>query len=153
MVGKLNPEEIERVLENGTIAHFGCHAGGRTYVVPITYAYANGTLYGHTAEGLKLAMMRDNPEVCIEIEEIEGPARWRSVIAWGVFEPVVEAHESAQALQLLLERYFSRQASDVPRGPLGPHRRGQLRPDAQLYRIRLTEKTGRFEAGLEEDAA
>lgn len=153
MVGKLNPEEIENLLKNGMIAHLGCHAAGRTYVVPITYAYANDTVYGHTAEGLKLAMLRDNPEVCVQIEQIDGPMQWRSVIAWGTFEQVVQADEIAKALQLLLDRYYAPDRSQLARGPLGPHRRGRVRPDAQVYRIRLTEKSGRFESESALDAA
>lgn len=151
MVGLLGKDEIERILENGMVGHLGCHAGGRTYVVPITYAYADGCIYGHTAEGLKLAMMRQNPEVCLEVDEVVGPSKWRSVIAWGTFEELYGA-DVAKALQILLERYFSREASDTPHGPLGPHRRGSLRPDAHVYRIRLTEMTGRFEEDEEEEA-
>jgi len=145
MIGKLGPDEIEEVLTRETIARLGCHAGGRTYVVPITYAYAEGDVYGHTCEGMKLAMMRQNPEVCVEVEAIEGPSRWRSVIAWGTFEELFDK-DAARALEILLERYFSRQASETACGPLGPHRRGVPHPDAHLYRIHLTEKTGRFEA-------
>ncbi|MDI3285511.1 MULTISPECIES: pyridoxamine 5'-phosphate oxidase family protein [Polyangium] len=146
MVGKLSPDEIERVLGTQMIAHLGCHAGGRTYVVPITYAYEDDYVYSHTSEGLKLAMMRENPEVCVEVEKIDGPAHWRSVIAWGTFEELT-GRDAAHALQVLLERYFSREASETARGPLGPHRQGAVHPDAHLYRIHLTEKTGRFEDG------
>ena len=38
MVGWLSPAEIEELLHTELVAHLGCHADGRTYVVPITYA-------------------------------------------------------------------------------------------------------------------
>ena len=31
-------------------------------------------------------MMRANPFVCFEVEDIDDLANWHSVIAWGVFE-------------------------------------------------------------------
>lgn len=37
-------------------------------------------------EGQKLHMMRANPFVCFEVEDIDDLANWHSVIAWGVFE-------------------------------------------------------------------
>ena len=37
MVGWLSPAEIEDLLHTELVAHLGCHADGRTYVVPITY--------------------------------------------------------------------------------------------------------------------
>lgn len=54
MMGSLSSEEIERLLHTEVIARLGCHAEGRTYVVPITYAYDNNSVIGHSSEGLKM---------------------------------------------------------------------------------------------------
>jgi hypothetical protein len=145
MIGRLSPEEIERVLSSQMIGRIGCHAGGRTYVVPVTYAYDGESIYGYTGEGMKLRMMRDNPEVCFEVEQIDDPSRWRSVIAWGSFEELY-GQEAAHALQILLDRYAVQALGETALPPLGPHRRGAIHPDAHLYRVRLGEKTGRFES-------
>ena len=61
-------------------------AEGRTYVVPITYAYDNNSVIGHSSEGLKMRMMRENPWVCVEVDHMDDLANCRSVIAWGRFE-------------------------------------------------------------------
>lgn len=55
-------------------------------MVPITYAYDGESLLGHSADGLKLRMMRRNPVVCVEIDHMDDLANWRSVIAQGRFE-------------------------------------------------------------------
>ena len=58
------------------------HDAGRADVDPITYAYHDGAVYGHSTEGQKLHMMRADPYVCFEVEQIDDLANWRSVIAW-----------------------------------------------------------------------
>ena len=103
MLGTLTSEQIEQVLRTEVIGRIGCHLEGRTYVVPITYAYLDGAVYAHSAEGLKLQMMRMNPAVCFEVDHMDDMANWRSVIATGRFE---ELHGEAAklGLQVLLAR-------------------------------------------------
>lgn len=48
MLGMLNDAQIENVLQSLVIGRIGCHANGRTYVVPVTYAYDGKYIYGHT---------------------------------------------------------------------------------------------------------
>lgn len=54
MLGELNPTMIERLLHDNIVGRIGCHSFGRTYVVPITYAYDGNAIYAHSAEGTKL---------------------------------------------------------------------------------------------------
>ena len=39
MLGSLSSKEIEDLLEAEVVARLGCHADGRTYVVPVSYTY------------------------------------------------------------------------------------------------------------------
>jgi len=103
MLGTLTPTEIEAVLHRGIVGRIGCHADGRTYIVPITYAYDSGSIYAHSAEGLKLHMMRANPNVCFEIDQMDDLANWKSVIAWGRFEEL-HGSDADHAMALLLAR-------------------------------------------------
>jgi nitroimidazol reductase NimA-like FMN-containing flavoprotein (pyridoxamine 5'-phosphate oxidase superfamily) len=86
MMGSLSSQEIEELLHGEVIARLGCHAEGRTYVVPITYAYDNNSLIVHSAEGLKMRMMRENPWVCVEVDRMDDLANWRSSDRKGRFE-------------------------------------------------------------------
>ena len=86
MLGELTPEQINAVLFNEVVGRIGCYLEGRTYIVPITYVFDGEAVYGHSAEGLKIRMMRTNPNVCFQVDQRENLANWRSVIAWGVFE-------------------------------------------------------------------
>lgn len=105
---ELAREEIDEVLRAGLVGRIGCHDDGATYVVPVIYAYDGEAFYVVSGEGRKLAMMRANPRVCFEVDEVvERAPRWRSVVAEGRFE---ELHglAAARALALLVRRFASR---------------------------------------------
>jgi uncharacterized protein len=149
MLGELNKDQIEQVLWSEVIGRIGCHADGRTYVVPITYVYDGESIYGHSADGMKLRMMRKNPNVCFEIDDMENMANWRSVIAWGTFEELT-GDEANRAMQLLINRLMPLMVSETAQSSQVAERTGSHRADAagrtaSVYCIRLTEKTGRFE--------
>src|SRR5712692_2410678 len=103
VLGELDAAAIESLLLTEVTGRIGCHAQGRTYVVPITYAYESGSVYGHSTEGLKLRMMRENPRVCFQVDRVRGPADWESVIAWGDFEELKGAR-AIEGFNLLMRR-------------------------------------------------
>jgi uncharacterized protein len=151
MLGELNEAQIEQVLRSEVVGRLGCHAHGRTYVVPVTYAYDGGCIYGHSAEGMKVRLMRANPNVCFEVDNMESMANWRSVIAWGVYEEL-SGEEASRAMQLLISRLMPLTASETGPSLQGEgtasseaHRGDTAGKTAILFRIRLQEKTGRFE--------
>ncbi|MGZ3510070.1 MAG: pyridoxamine 5'-phosphate oxidase family protein [Vulcanimicrobiaceae bacterium] len=143
MIETLPDEEIERILCDQFVGRLGCHADGRTYVVPIAYAYADNCIYGHSTEGVKIRMMRKNPNVCFEVERVDALSRWRSVIAWGRYEEL-HGQSAREALRILLLRFLTTKTHALDH-PLPPTRPGVLDEKGIVYRIRLTEKTGRFE--------
>ncbi len=149
MLGELNEAQIEQVLLSEVIGRIGCHADEQTYVVPITYVYDGESIYGHSAEGMKLRMMRKNPKVCFEVDDMENMANWRSVIAWGTFEELT-GDEAIHAMQLLVNRLMPLTTSETAASSQGTESTGSHRADTagrtvSVYRIHLTEKTGRFE--------
>ena len=90
MFGTLNDKEIETLLSNRVVGHLACHVDKRIYVVPISYAYDGNYVYAHTREGMKIDMMRKNPQVCFEVDDLKDMANWKTVIAWGEFEDLKE---------------------------------------------------------------
>lgn len=147
MIDDLKPAEIEELLKSELVARIGCHADGTTYVVPITYAYDGESIIGHSVEGMKVRMMRQNPNVCIEIDRMESPSTWQSVIAWGSYEEL-SGKAAKQAMGVLMERFAPLMTSETSQPTHGLDEatlaKGE-RPPAVIYRIRLLEKTGRFE--------
>ena len=149
MLGTLNSEQIEQILRSEVIGRIGCHANGKTYVVPITYAYDGERVICHTSQGMKIQMMRSNPEVCFEVEQVDNLANWRSVIAWGKYEEL-QGEASKKAMRLLIERVMPIMASTTvhPSHAEEALREGkdyQPSPQTVIFSIHLSEKTGRFE--------
>ena len=141
MLGELNQRQIDQLLRSEVVGRIGCISEGRSYVVPVTYAYDGTCVYGHSGDGLKLRAMRADPRVCFEVEHIENLANWRSVIAWGSFEEL-QGEEAETGMRLLVDRLMPLLASSTsgaPHGDAPPARQ------ASVYRIRLGERTGRFE--------
>lgn len=147
MLGKLEPEKIEELLKTQIIGRIGCSANGQTYVVPISYAYDGTYIYCHTHEGKKSDMMRTNPSVCFEVEEMRDMANWKSVIVQGTFEELKERKARNEAMQTLLNRYLPIISSVTTH--LGEH--WPFHPDdtteihGVVFRIKVNEKSGRFE--------
>ena len=147
MFGKLDKDEIEDVLAHQIIGRIGCNAFNTTYVVPISYAYDGEYIYCHTYEGLKIIMMRANPNVCFEVDTMENMANWKSVIGWGIFQELTNESDLKIAIKKLYNRIIPEVASKTlqlsPQWPFPPDNPEQVK--GIVFRIQLYEKTGRFE--------
>lgn len=148
MLGELTTQQIDAVLFSEVVGRIGCYGDGRPYIVPVTYVFDGEAVYAHSANGLKIRMMRANPSVCFQVDQRENLANWRSVVAWGAYEELRET-AAIDALQLLVTRLAPVVISETARlhdhvdAVAGKPLRNP--PKHIMYRIRLTEKTGRFE--------
>lgn len=152
MLGILTEQEIEDVLLRNVTGRIGCNDGQRTYVVPVSYVYNNKYVIAHSREGLKIDIMRKYPRVCFEVDEMQDLVNWRSVIAWGQYEEVTDERERYYAMKFLVSRLLHLQVSETARLPhaAGDDHAYENRPEVLrpiVYRIRLEERTGRFEKG------
>lgn len=164
--GRLDPTHCEILLKTEQVGRLACHAAGKTYVVPVTYVFERGAIYGHTNPGLKLEMLRSNPAVCFEVDHLDNMANWRSVVAWGTFEELTGTAK-ANALDILFQRLTPviRSQTSLPTKGAIPEdftkeeikqkstekamADMKIRPQkGVVYRINLTEMTGRFEKGF-----
>jgi len=148
MIGKLTSEEIENLLHQQFIGHLGCQDKDTVYVVPISYAYEGGNIYCHSLEGQKVAMMRNNPKVCFQVDEMKDMANWKSVITWGNFEEIDDEMERRKALHILSARRLPISSSITTH--LG-HTWPFMDEDAKgitglFFRISLKEKSGKYES-------
>ena len=147
MLNELSQNQIDQVLYAEGFGRIGCYAEGRTYVIPINYVYDGIYIYAHTINGMELDTMRINPEVCFEVDQITDTSHWRSVITWGTFEDL-EGEAATQATYLLIQRDMTMIASGQSIQELTSTHAldiDELLQNISVYRIHLTEKTGRFE--------
>lgn len=145
MMGDLDARDIDEVLRSESLGRIGCIANGWPYIVPVYYVYDGEFAYAHSQDGLKLRAMRENPLVCLEVEQMRSMTSWRTVIARGRFEQLWKDDEE-HAMKLLMARLARVETSASAQLTMQEdvHRReGFTRPI--LFRIRVEDRTGRFE--------
>jgi len=150
MLGALSPIEIEDLLHEQIVGRIGCYSENRVYVVPISYAYDGKYIYCHTYEGMKVNVMRKNPKVCFQVDEMKDMGNWKSVIGWGEFEELKDEEERHKALLLLIKRPLPVISSVTTHlgktWPFTPSGNNGLRDiPGIVFRISLNEKTGKCE--------
>jgi len=148
MLGQLNKKQIEALLTQQVTGRLACHHDGETYIVPINYVYKDGVIYTHSGPGKKIEMMRKNPNICFEVEEIDSIFQWRCIIAWGAFEEITDQDEKQQVRQLLTHRFMplvSNPQQHPSHGIAANELDIDTRIDPIVYRIKIKKVTSRFE--------
>jgi len=139
-----NRKSMESILEAAPVCRIGMALGGEPYVVPVCFAYRNGSIYFHSAtEGRKIEILKENPRCCVEVDASEGairdenPCKWemryRSVICTGTAHFVENPDEKQEALNLILHHY---------KGDPRPFTEQEMRP-VSVIRIDVDEMTGK----------
>jgi nitroimidazol reductase NimA-like FMN-containing flavoprotein (pyridoxamine 5'-phosphate oxidase superfamily) len=149
MIGKLTDEQIEQVLHQNILGRIGCSYGNKNYVVPINYMYDGKNIIAHSVMGMKIDMMRKNPAVCFEVDKMESFTKWKSVIAWGQYQEIVDERERYYAMKMFVDKMLHIKISATAIPPeineerVHPPKHTAIKPI--IYKIILFEKTGRFE--------
>ena len=147
MLGELNEQEIEDLLKTQSIGRIGCSADGITYIVPLNYFYDGSCIYAHSGEGMKINMMRKNPEICFQTDIISNITEWESVVAWGKFEEITDISEMQNAMQKIINhlRPLINSEAHPSHGITERNSNIGLEKELIIYKIMLTKKTGRYE--------
>ena len=149
MIGRLSPEQIEEILISNHLGRIGCKDSNQVYIVPINYVYDGNSIIAHSVYGMKIEMMRKNPNVCFQVDEIKDFMNWKSVVAWGEYKELTDERERYKAMDLFVEKTLRLKISETAIPPelfearVHPRSPGNIKP--VIYRIILTEKTGRYE--------
>ncbi|MFT3845266.1 MAG: pyridoxamine 5'-phosphate oxidase family protein [Lacibacter sp.] len=147
MLGNLNEQQINNLLSSQVIGRLACSAGDQPYLVPVTYTYDGSYIYGQTNPGMKLEVLRKNPNVCFEVDIMTDMTNWQSVIVLGTFEELRD-NEAEKARQVFFNRLFPLRTSSTVH--THEHKSESEISDINrvkpvIYRILIKEKTGRFE--------
>ena len=100
-VQEMTNKETKEVLERVGYGHLACTRNNRPYVVPIHYVYDKLKIYIYTTDGMKTDIIRDNPQVCLQVEEVVDNEDWRSVIVNGEAKRVTDREEREKAVKLI----------------------------------------------------
>lgn len=107
---------IESILDESEVCRLGLVGNGEAYIVPVNFAYSNGSIYIHSAmQGRKMEIIQQNNKAAFEMEShtsiLKGPmpcnwtARYRSVMGKGSLEIETNAEQKKHALDLIMKKY------------------------------------------------
>ncbi|OMP75194.1 MULTISPECIES: pyridoxamine 5'-phosphate oxidase family protein [unclassified Chitinophaga] len=152
MIGKLSDQQMHTILQQNMMGRIGCSSNSRVLVVPVCYAYNGKAIIAHSAEGMKINMMRNNPEVCFEVDVINSITNWQSVIIWGQYQEILDEKERFYSIKYLMSRLLQfTEAEKVHHSTaiVGEEENGHFNANIRpvVYRISIEEMTGRFEQG------
>lgn len=100
-IDEMSTQAIHDLLYRVGHGHLGCSFEGRSYVVPMHYYVDGPDIYLFTTVGMKTQYMDANPEVCLQVEEVEDMKHWRSVTVMGRAEQVTDRQDIDRVKQLV----------------------------------------------------
>lgn len=139
-IDEMSSKEISELLQKVGYGHLGCIHEGKPYVTPMQYYLKDSFIYIFTTEGMKTHDMDANPEVCLQVEDIQDLEHWRSAIVMGRAERVTDQQEIDQVMHLVKAR-SSTLSPAVNRTWIDAQGRPEI---ITIYRIHSTEMTGRI---------
>jgi len=121
MYGELTAAEIDALLRRHRYGRVGFTLDDETYVIPINYGYDGACLFGQAPTGskgqmpggTKIAGMRQHPHVAFEVDEIQDPAHWRSVLLHGRFRELHGRAEKQAAFERIIAQADGGERSEV----------------------------------------
>ena len=134
--------ECRTALEKANVGRLACARDGQPYAVPVNFVFDGNYIYGFTTLGQKVKWMRDNPLVCLEVDEVISETEWMSLVVFGQYEELADTpeyeHARMQAFSLLQKRaiwwepaYVSQEHRDQPHSSM-----------PVFYRIHIDKMTG-----------
>lgn len=114
---------IESIMRKEMVCRIALSDNNMPYIVPMNFGYKNNSLYLHSAkEGKKIEIIKNNNNVCFEIDtdheliKSEKACSWgmkyRSVIGFGKAHLIDNSEEKRRALDIIMEHYSSKSSYD-----------------------------------------
>jgi nitroimidazol reductase NimA-like FMN-containing flavoprotein (pyridoxamine 5'-phosphate oxidase superfamily) len=96
LIHTLTAAECRDVLSRAKYGRLACSRSDQPYVVPISLYLDpdHDVLFSFSTVGQKIRWMRQNPLVCVEVEEIVSRTQWTTVLAFGRYQEIPRVPES-----------------------------------------------------------
>ena len=143
VVHVLTFDECKAVLSRSLVGRLACARDGQPYIVPIFIWFddQSSCLYGFSPVGRKVEWMRRNPKVCVEVEEIDDPLHWTTVLVTGRYDEIGDEHEADALRQRAQELLEQHQTWWLP--ATANLSTGEERERVVFYRIHVVAMSGR----------
>jgi len=109
-------EEMDEIMEKAQVCRLAVSYQDMPYIIPMNFGYSNKELYFHSAtEGLKLSILRENPQASFEVEvdtqivpsknACNWTMRYKSVIGFGEVEFIEGIEGKREGMKIILKHY------------------------------------------------
>src|SRR5688572_22218854 len=95
VIEEMTDRECRAILSGTNLARLACALSNQPYIVPIQVEFDDTFLYGFATLGQKIEWMRQNPLVCLEIDELTTDRQWASVVIFGMYEELPDTPQHA----------------------------------------------------------
>ena len=143
LIHELTAAQCDEVLARTNIGRLACARRDQPYIVPVFLYFDIGEkcLYSFSAVGQKIDWMRDNPKVCVEVDEISEGFHWTTVVVFGHYEEIRNSERESDARRRAYELFQQRPEWWLP--GLGKLTTGEEHHAPVTYRIRVDNMSGR----------
>jgi len=142
LIHELTATECRDVLSRATVARLACARGEQPYIVPVSFAYDRDgdALFGFSTVGKKVDWMRENPKVCVEVDDVADRFHWTTVVIVGRYEEIDDSDEARSSRRRAYELFSDRAEWWLPGAA---KLSDQDRPNGVVYQIHIDSLTGR----------
>lgn len=137
---EMTEQECRALLAGTNTARLACARNNQPYIVPIHVDLEGQFLYGYATLGQKIEWMRQNPLVCLEMDELITHGQWVSVVVFGRYEELPDTPDY-QDSRRVAERLF--QVHPVWWEPAAVPLDGHEQRPRIVFRIQIDRMTGR----------
>ena len=143
LIHELTPEECRAALGRTSYGRIGCSRADQPYVVPFVFQLdpAGTCVYSISTVGQKIDWMRQNPKVCIQVDDMVDAFNWTSVVAFGRYEEIRDAEHDEDLRRQAAALFEQRAQWWFP--ALGKVAYGEEHHATVVYRILIDRLTGR----------
>lgn len=93
----ISRKECDDLLSRVSIGRLACSLNNQSYVVPVGFSYEKPDhIYVFATFGKKVSWMRQNPKVCLQVDDISNRTSWISVVVDGAYLELKEPQYTAE---------------------------------------------------------
>jgi len=107
---------MDEIIKKAQVCRLAVSYRDMPYIIPMNFGYADRVLYFHSAkEGLKLLILRENPQASFEVEintqlipseqGCDWTMRYQSVVGFGEVEFIDDLVRKREGMKIILQQY------------------------------------------------
>jgi nitroimidazol reductase NimA-like FMN-containing flavoprotein (pyridoxamine 5'-phosphate oxidase superfamily) len=140
LIEEMTAQDCRAILAEATVAYLACALNNQPYIVQIHVDLEDGYLYSYSMLGQKIEWMRQNPLVCLHLDQVLDSGLRTSVVVNGRYEELPHTRDFENSRGVAL-RLFQRHAMWWE--PASVPVKGHVQRQPIVFRIHIVSMTGR----------